>query len=157
MFYLLSILTNKQHRQWFSKLSEVFHKKLPAHREVMMRMKEALRLNYPALVFRYKVGLVSYRKRKTATSIRHLFLLRSHLPVHAFVSELVHQGVLVFLVRERYPIFRQDVGTSLFQTTLVPSQLPFLSGLALRSLSSLSLHMRKLQLISMRIQYLGTT
>lgn len=86
-----------------------------------MRMKETLRLNYPALVFGYKVGLVSYGERNSVATIRHFFLLRSHLPVHALVTELVHQGVLVFLIRERYPIFSEEVGASLFQSTLVPS------------------------------------
>ena len=71
----------------------------------MMGVKEPLRLYYPTLVFSYEVGFVTYRERNTIAPICHLFLLGGHLPVRTLVSELVHKGVLVFLVGERYPRF----------------------------------------------------
>ena len=115
-----------------------------------MRMKKTLRLYDPALVLRNEVGLVTYRECDAVAPIGHVFLLRGHLPVHTIVTELVHQGVLVFLVGERYPRFSEKVSASLFKTTLVPSQLPLLGRFPLGSLSSSSLHMGKLQLKSMR-------
>lgn len=120
-------------------------------------MKEALRLYDPALVLRNEVGLVTYRECNAIAPICHVLLLGGHLPVRTLVTELVHQGVLVFLVGERYPRFSEKVSASLLKTTLVPSQLPLLGRLSFSSLSSSSLHMGKLQLKSMRRSHLGTS
>ena len=87
----------------------------------MVRMKEPLRLYYPALVLRNEVGLVTYRECNTVAPIGHLFLLRGHLPVRALVTELVHQGVLVFLIGERYPRFSEKVSACFLKPALIPS------------------------------------
>lgn len=123
----------------------------------MVRMKEALRLYYPALVLRNEVGLVTYRECNAVAPIGHLFLLRGHLPVRTLVTELVHQGVLVFLIGERYPRFSEKVSAGFLKPTLIPSQLPLLGRFPLGSLSSSSLHMGKLQLKSIQSPYLGTS
>ncbi len=122
-----------------------------------MRMKKTLRLYDPALVLRNEVGLVTYRECDAVAPIGHVFLLRGHLPVHTLVSELVHECILVLLIGERYPRFSEKVSAGFLKPALIPPQLPFLSGLPLRSLSSLSLHMGKLQLKSMRRSHLGTS
>ena len=120
-------------------------------------MKETLRLYDPALVLRNEVGLVTYRERNTVAPIGHVFLLGGHLPVRTLVTELVHQGVLVLLIGERYPRFSEKVSASLLKTALIPSQLPLLGRFPLGSLSSSSLHMGKLQLKSMQRSHLGTS
>ena len=84
-------------------------------------MKEALRLYDPALVLRNEVGLVTYRERNTVAPIGHLLLLGGHLPVRSFVSESVHERILMFLVGKRYPRFSKKVSASLLKTTLIPS------------------------------------
>ena len=80
----------------------------------MVRVKETLRLYNPALVLRNEVGLVTYRECNAVAPIGHVLLLRGHLPVHAIISELVHQGILVFLIGESYPRFSEEVGACLF-------------------------------------------
>lgn len=87
----------------------------------MVRMKEPLRLYYPALILRNEVRLVSYRERKRVTPIGHLFLLRGHLPVSTLVTELIHKSVLVFLIAERYPRFSEKVSALFLKSAFVPS------------------------------------
>ena len=70
-----------------------------------MGMKEPFGLNYPALVFGNKVGLVLDREYDTVASIGHLLLLGGHLPVDPFVSELVHQEIFSFFIKKTYPRF----------------------------------------------------
>ena len=65
-----------------------------------MRMKEPFGLNYPALVFSNKVGLVFDRERNTVASIGHLLLLGGHLPINPLVSELIHQEILLFFIEK---------------------------------------------------------